>query len=210
MNRRGIILIVSAAVLCCSTSRASITGASWWDDGDGAVICTTTNWDASTSTLSMSGTQYWAPGHMVGWVGTTGGGDPTLTLGTTINNDSSFAWTAFIVNVYMNNPFTLLPLGVPSSPNSDWNVGSYTPNAGPTVSQYGDYIGTIVYDGGTPIPNDNVSALDFSYQLGFSGSPSYVFTQEMIPVPEPSTVALVAIGGLFLAQYALRRGRSQA
>jgi len=101
----------------------------------------------------------------------------------------------------MNNTFTLANAAVTAP--GDWTVVSVSP----VIYTGSNYVGTILFDTGAPIPNDNVSELDFSYQLHFSGNTSYTFTQEMTPVPEPGTVALVAVGGLLLAQFTLRRGR---
>ena len=55
--------------------------------------------------------------------------------------------------------------------------------------------------------NDMVS---FSYQLQFTSSTHYSFTQEIIPVPEPGTVGMVTMSGLLLASLALARRRPRA
>jgi hypothetical protein len=196
------VLVAVAALVCCSTSRATITNAWWWDDGDGAVVCESTNWVGSdVNTLSMYGDQYRAPGHMTGTVDTATIEDPTLKLSTAIENDTSFAWTAYDVNVYMSTNFTVSYVNV-TNPSTNWTVVSYDATALFTGS---NWVSHIVFDTGTPVAiNDE---LDYNYKLTFSGSTHYSFTQEMIPVPEPSAVALVAIGGLFLARFTLRRGR---
>jgi hypothetical protein len=203
MKMRVFVLIVLATVLYCSPSRASITTASWWDDGDGALQCSWTNLtlsgDAQSGTLSMSGVQNWGPGHMVGWIQTTGGEDPTLTLASSIQNDTNFAWTAYIVNVYMNNTFSLSSAGVTVPP--DWSVTSVVQPSSPLVGGpfNGDYEGTINLSSGTPVAIGNDIA--FSYELSFSGASEFNFTQEVIPVgvPEPGAFALVALSGGLLA-----------
>jgi hypothetical protein len=193
MKMRITVLAVLTTVLFCSPSRAMITNAWWWDDGDGALVCSTTNWNAGTGVLSMAGDQYWGPGHMVGWVQTTGPTDPTLTLASDIENDTNFAWTAYIVNVYMSNTFTLSNFQVITP--GDWSVVSVSPLT-PT-NGLGSYVVSTLLDTGAPIPVGNDIA--FQYQLSFSGASNFHFTQEVIPVPEPETFALVALtGGLLV------------
>jgi hypothetical protein len=147
--------------------------------------------------LTMAGDQYWGPGHMVGTIDTTGALDPTLTLGSDIENDTNFAWTAYIVNVYMSNTFTLSSVNV-STPG-DWSVVSVSPVT-PT-NGLGSYVASILLDTGTPIPVGNDIA--FSYQLSFNGASHFNFTQEVIPVPEPGAFDFAALGGLLLAPLAV-------
>jgi hypothetical protein len=180
----------------CATSRATITDSWWHDDGDGAIVCS--SWTFNNSTLTMSGDQYWEPGHMLGWVDTDTATDPTLTLASGIDNDTAFAWIGYQVNVIMPNTFSFV--GTPSVQNfplSDWSVTSV---AAPTLQvsgiYAGDYEGTMDFAAGTPVGIGG--ELDFSYAIHFTGATEYSFTQEMIPteVPEPNELGL-ASGLLF-------------
>ena len=206
MEKRAIIVIVLAVLACCSISKANITNLWYADDGDGAVVCNATNWwgNSGSVTLCIDGVQHWTPGHVLGTVDTDSTIDPTLTISSGIANDTTFAWTAFTVNVYMNNPFTLTNAAV--TVPGDWTVVSVSP----VTSIGSNYVGTIEFDTGTAIPNDNVSELDFSYQLKFSGNTHYSFTQEMIPVPEPGTLGLLTISGLLLGGFTLARRQRRA
>jgi hypothetical protein len=215
---RAFVLTVLTAVFCCSTSRAAITSASWWDDGDGALHCTWTNLtlsgDGQSGTLSMAGDQYWGPGHMVGTIDTTGGSDPRLTLGSSIINDTNFAWTAYTVNVYLSSLFTIANSGslsayVDNPPNSDWSVSVVEPSPSYTVpsGQFaGDYEGTLNLSSGTPVAIGG--ELDFGYTIQFSGASEFSIGQEVIPVPEPGTFVLVAMSGLLLGWRTLARRRA--
>jgi hypothetical protein len=148
---------------------------------------------------------------MLGWVQTSDPTDPTLTLGSSVNNDSGQAWIGYQVNVIMSTPFTFVTPGptVNNPPPNDWIVASVVAPTLQVGGNYnGDYLGTINYSGGTPVGIGD--ELDFLYSINFSGSSSYAFTQSVMPeialVPEPGTITLLAIGGLGFAMR-LRRNR---
>jgi hypothetical protein len=199
MKKRNLILAVLATLACCSVSKADITSAWWHADGDGDIVCN--NWTFSGNALTMDGIQYAGPAHMVGGIDTDTPVDPTLVLNSAVDNDTGFAWNGYQVNVVMSVPFSIVPpLGDPSNPPfNDWILAGVVPVAFQVSGPWaGFYEGTLYYAGGTPIGVGG--ELDFTYGINFASSTHYLFTQEMIPsmvpVPEPSTFALLAIGGL--------------
>ena len=202
MKRLIFTLVVLGGMMCCTAGKANITSATFQSDNDGAIInCPVYTWSGNVSDLSVpiSGEQRWEPAHVVGTIDTTDAtGDPTLTLSSSINNDTTFAWTAYIVNVYMNTTFVLSGAGV--TVPGDWATAVTQPNWNGS-----QYEGQLYFTAGTPVtPGGN---LDFAYTISFSGATSYSFTQEMIPVPEPGTVGFLAAGGLLLGGLATIRLR---
>jgi hypothetical protein len=213
--------VVLAFLGYCATSSADITGAWWNDDGDGVLVCQTWTYDSAnlpSPNLTMTGDQYTVPGqstagHMVGTITTDSPQDPTLYLGSAVNNDTSFVWTSYQVNVVMNAPFTFVAgspyvINYPLSGPSDWTVaGVIAPFLQVSGIYAGDYEGTIDLTGGTPIAISDQpdGELDFGYGIHFSSSTDYSFTQEMIPmgVPEPSDLGLASallFGGIELVK----------
>ncbi len=139
---------------------------------------------------------------MIGNVTTDSPSDPTLILTTDVTNDTTFPWTGYDVAVSMANTFTLSAAAV-IPPPGDWSVATTAPVWDPSASQY---VGTIDFTGGTPIAIGD--DLEFSYKLAFSGNTYYAFTQAMMPVPEPSTIALLGAGFVGLLAWRWRkRGR---
>jgi len=204
MKRRGVFL-VGLLALFSFTSKANITGVDYASDGDGVIICNPWNWSGSTPELTLPTvhgdytnclTGGFDPGHVLFNITTDSALDPTLKISNSIDNDSTFPWSAVTVNLYMAVSFTVTnaTLTAPAT----WSIVSGDNQTATLVG--GQYKATLLYDTGPDIPNDGLSTIDFGYWVKFTGSPSYVLTQEIIPVPEPSTLALLAgallVGGI--------------
>jgi hypothetical protein len=205
MKKQSAVLVVLAVLFFCSTSRANITNVCYDSDHDGAFVCTpcSLSTNANVVPVDIYGDQHSAPGHLILNVLTDSPDDPTLNVNNSIDNETDFAWTEFTVNLTMAVPFSLtnVTVGLPL----DWHVISYDPAAINTTS---NFLATVVYDTGGPIPNGGT--IDFGYSVHFSGSPAYTITQEMIPVPEPGTLGLVGLSLLLFGRLVWhRRGVSR-
>jgi len=201
-----VILLTAAGIFAfCSNSQAQITDA-WWDTpaSGGPIWCTTQNY--------TGGILYWTGGQnaaasLTGRADLTG--DPTLTLTTTVNNATSFAWNSYQVQVILGGSFSFVPPGPSVTTPSDWTVTSATVAAG-SGPYAGDYVGTLDLTAGTSIAIGD--DLDFVYSINFANfSDTIEFTQIMTPssVPEPSVLALLPMGGMLLAMLR-RNGRKSA
>ena len=220
MKKQITLLVAVATLACCSISQASILDASWVSQNTANLTCTYL-YPFANNTLDMDGVQYAGTAQMVATINTDTPADPTLTLSSAVNNDTAFAWNGYQVNVVMSVPFTIGPSVVPpvaaptvgNPPVNDWTVAGVTPAAfqgsGPWA---GFYEATVFYSAGTLVGIGG--ELDFTYQVNFASSTHYILTQEMIPsmvpVPEPSTLAVAAMGGLALALRLRRSSRKAA
>ena len=186
----GLVCLLAIATL----ANASITGVNLASDGDGAIICDTA-WDQA-ELVNVIGNQYWGPGHIEGTILASSPADPNLILHNVIDNDTTFAWTSYQVNVYLPVDFSVStiiaydPAGssgalVQAPTYGTWDIDGTSVDA---------YKATILYTPGTPVAVGG--AFEYRYKLTFEGATSYQFTQEMIPLPEPATMALLALGGL--------------
>ena len=183
IRRCAILTVVLVAV--ASVAHADIIGWDCADDGDGAIDCVA-SFDYGTYELSIVGDQNWGPGHMLGSFTTDTALDPTVMMYNTIDNDTGFTWTGYQVNVSMDSTFTLSNAMVFTP--GDWTTAITQPTW--TGSEYR---GVVDYSSGTPVAD--TETLTFAYNLSFDGATSFQFCQEMVPTPEPTTLALLLIGG---------------
>ena len=199
MNKKMLLLIAPATFLIWSISSASITGIPTWSYG-GGLYCggpvLTTDSNTGAQSVALNGNQ-WSFGAMELTITTDTANDPTLTINNSINNTSSFAWTAYVVSVAMNQSFSINSAGVVAP--SGWTASIAQPSG--LVS--GVYTGMIDYTGGTPVaiyPALN-STLDFGYQVTFSGATQYSLAESANPVPEPGVFSLLMIAGLWFGGW---------
>jgi hypothetical protein len=216
MKARTILAIV-VLLAWSSVGKAGIIGLNGADDGDGAVSCTGIWLDPNLETpsksgeLSLNGTQAWGPGHIVGAIDTNSNEDPTIKYINSITNETTFAWNGYIVDYTLQSRITDITGGElflvtdptgwtgtitqPLAYVTDVTIGGVT---------YKEYKGQITYLGGTPV--EIGSDLDFTYSLkNLTGSTKYIYTQEMTPIPEPSTLVLLSMACLGVLAYAWRR-----
>ncbi|MGD1089140.1 MAG: hypothetical protein ABR955_10510 [Verrucomicrobiota bacterium] len=204
MNKK-ILLIVSASFLSWFISDASITSIPSWSYS-GGLYCyapvLTTDSGTGAQSVGVDGTQS-SFGEMGLTILTDTTTDPVLTVNDSIDNESSFDWTEYIVNVAMNQAFSINSAGVVAP--SGWTANITQPS-GPVS---GVYTGTIDYRGGTPVgiyPGPN-SSLDYGYQVEFSGATQYSLTEIVNPVPEPGAFNLLMAGGLLIGGWTVAKCR---
>ncbi|HUJ11411.1 MAG TPA: PEP-CTERM sorting domain-containing protein [Verrucomicrobiae bacterium] len=214
MKKRGFFLASLLVLALCFNSNANITHVDYASDGDGVIQCNAWDWNGSAPDLTLpliSGdytnclTGGYDPGHVIFNVTADSADDPTLKISNSIDNDSTFPWSQVTVNLYMAVPFSVTnaTLTAPAS----WSIVSGDNQNATLVGP--QYKATLVYDTGPDIPNDGLSSIDFGYWVKFTGSPSYVLTQEIIPVPEPSTLALL-VCGLLMSGFVIHRRRDHS
>jgi hypothetical protein len=218
MKKQIALLVVVATLACCSISQASITGAAWLPSSCSNLTCTAQTFDGTT--LHMTGTQLSLnTARMSGAIITDTPGDPNLFLGASVNNDTANAWNGYRVNVVMDVLFNFVGFPTVDNPSPDtpptdnWILAALAPPTQQVGGPYnGKYEGSIFYSAGTQIEIGD--ELDFNYEIHFASSTDYTVVQEMIPslvpVPEPSTVVLLTLGGLGFAMRLRRNSRKAA
>lgn len=192
-------LVVMAAV--SPFANAYITDIACNADGDGAVICDSaweyTNAEMTEANLYITETMNRSPGHVLGNVYTDNEEDPIVWILKTVENSTGDTWAGYHFNIFMDKSFEI----VSATTLPGWNytvtpatAGSFTDADGRTWAFWGavDYVSTgATYDiapGGFG---------DFGARVSFLGAVEFE-VEQMYVVPEPISMALLALGGLFL------------
>jgi hypothetical protein len=198
MMTKKILLTASVSLLGWSVSQANITSAGPWSYG-GGVYCYG-SLDTASQTVSWTGTQDSGFGSMGVTLTADSMTDPTLTIGNSINNTSSFAWTEYIVDISMNQSFSINSANV--TVPAGWTANITAPT-GPDI--HGNFNGAIAYVGGAPVAVNGT--LDFGYVVSFTGSMQYSLTESVQAVPEPGVFSLLVAGGLLVGGRSIGRRR---
>ena len=186
----GVVLLAGPAV-------GDVINADCYDDGDGAVTmgAWTWSWDdvEGTAYMNVPEVQHWGPAHIYPEFYTDTPADPYAWIIKEVENDTTFDWTDYHVNITMDHEFSIVTATSPT----DW----LTPSITQPTQQDDVWVGSIdyQYDGvGTEITIGNIG--EFGMKLSFSGTSC--FCVEQIPTPEPSSLGLLS-----LAAFGLLRRR---
>jgi hypothetical protein len=189
MKKRSFILALLLGVGLSSITNAALTNIIW-DGYSGNMTCYP-SWVkdglGNYTGVNISGVQGGVAGIGMNLF-TSDPLDPNFSQTIDVQNTSGFAWTGYLVDVSMNNTFSISNalVNIPAG----WGVSVTQPGA-PVA---GIYTGHIVFTGGPSVLNGD--HFNFSYDVGFAGGPNISFNQVLTPVPEPGTLSLLAISGL--------------
>ena len=191
-------LLVGAFLAIPSLVNADIIDWNCDDDGDGAIVMGAPAWDYNSTAdeykLSMSGTQNWYPAHVVGDFTTDTEEDPTVWIAETVDNNTTFAWTDYHIDIGMTKLFSISTSVI--APD-DWTFVVTQPLVGggqPLPKGGTGWLGTIDYYVGSGSPIAIGDSGDFGFKISFKGSVD--FCTEQVPTPEPTTIMLLSLGAL--------------
>lgn len=190
----GMLVVLVAAV----SGQASIiwSQSSCAPDADGAITNCSWSWP-DNSTMLINETLNSSPGHLVGHIATDTATDPTLDFVKNVTNATGNTWTGYVLNMYMQQPFTIAagtgPLGWLASATT-YPTGTYLDAHGNSFTNMGRV--TFTNLGGSNILPAGSGT--FGASVTFGGFTLYSFELEQVAVPEPMSLALLALGGLLL------------
>jgi hypothetical protein len=197
MGRRFITILFSILFLLVATTvNASIVSWNCDDDGDGAIVMGAPTWvdnGGGDYTLSMSGAQYWAPGHVAGSFTTDTPGDPTVRIIEDVQNDTGFAWSDYHIAIGMTQTFSFVSSGLLAP--IGWTAVVTAPSYPQTMPNGGTgWVGMIDYyqSAGSVVAIGDVGT--FGFKVSFDGSIQYCTQQ--YPTPEPTTILLLGLGAM--------------
>jgi hypothetical protein len=192
-------LLVVAAV--SPLANAYITDIACQADGDGAIDCSSTwaytNTEMTEANLIITETMYRSGGHVQGNVYTDTEEDPLVWILKTVENATTDTWTGYHFNIFMDKDFSIAGVMAPFGWNytvTPASAGAFTDIDGRSWGFWGavDYVST-----GSGYDVAPAGFGDFGARVSFLGAVEFE-VEQMYVVPEPISMALLALGGLFL------------
>ncbi len=192
----GALLLLLLAIP--SLVNASLVDVNCIDDGDGAIVMGTPTWtdEGTYYDVRVSGIQYDYPAHVLGDFITDTEEDPIVWLVETIDNNTTFAWTDYHIDIGMTKTFDITGVIAPLN----WTYTITQPESGLPLpgdeSPGTGWVGYVDYYIGTGDAIGIGESGDFGLKFSFVGT--VAFCTEQIPTPEPTTIGLLGLGGLAL------------
>ncbi len=188
-------LVALVALLgAASIAQAKIIDATCTTDTDGAIVMEGWSWwwdDAeSTAYMQMTEVQRAAPGHVFPTFTADSELDPFAHITKEVQNDTTFAWTDYHINITLNKTFHIESAVQPTG----WLAPVMTQPSEISPGVWYGYVDYYYGGAGTEIPIGGLA----TYELTASFAGSANFAVEQIPTPEPTTFGLLLIGGVAL------------
>lgn len=186
--------VFACVLLVVGSASADVIDAACYDDGDGAVTMGDWmwSWDGGdyTAYMDVPEVQHWGPAHIFTQFVTNGpGDDPFAWVTKVVENDTDFDWTGYFINVSAVQPFTIEDAASPA--------GWLNPIITPPVETDGVWKGVVEYAFGGPGTEIAIGSTGtFGVEMSFQGTVTFCIDQ--IPVPEPTSLSLLALGALAL------------
>jgi hypothetical protein len=142
----------------------------------------------------MDGVQEWGPAHVEGDFITNTPEDPIVWIMEDVENSTSFTWTGYEFNIYMNKTFTISNATAPTG----WNYTVTAPTSGHTFphSTETGWMGSVMFNSTSGNEIEIGETGTFGVRINFAGT--VAFCTEQTPIPEPATLAILGLGGLAL------------
>jgi hypothetical protein len=196
---KTIVVTVTMMMALAGIAQAGITSVTCPQDNDGALTMDQfkdVTWDPATEILKVNEIQNWNPGHIFPTF--LAEGDPYAWILKDVENQTDFSWTGYHFNVYMPNTFGIVSSAQPLG----WTVQVTQPTLENDVIIDGVNVGSRYHGAldffvgtGSAIPVGQTA--EFGARL-FWPSGNGNFCVEQIALPEPTSLVLLALGGLLL------------
>jgi hypothetical protein len=178
----GVLAIAAAGPL----ASAAVVGTA--QQGSGLTL---NNWvwtqiDTDTYLLELDETVHGVPASVTGDI--TADGDPRVWIRKSVENDTTFAWGYYHIDICMPVTFDILQI-------TDPDTWSHLEPGPAVLQENGRWLASVDFQGGDPIAIGEWG--EFGILVSFAGTVDYCVSQ--VPIaPEPASLLLLAVGGLLL------------